>query len=48
MLACMKRERQARRDANLLQARKDQAERRDRIRNDPNDYTEIFKRQTKS
>lgn len=43
MLKCLKQERLARRDRNFQRARAEQAERRQRIREDKNDYTDFFK-----
>lgn len=43
MLKCLKRERLARRDNNYRRSQEEQAARRQRIRDDPNDYTEFFK-----
>lgn len=43
MLACMKKERQARRDLNAKNAREKQALVRDRVRNDKTDYEELLK-----
>lgn len=43
MVACMKKERQARRDANAIAAAKKQEEIRERIRNDKTDFEELLK-----
>lgn len=44
MLWCMKRERQARRDANAVSAKQRQAEIREKVRNDTTDYEELLKK----
>lgn len=43
MLACMKKERQARRDLNAKNAREKQVLTRDKVRNDNTDYDELLK-----
>lgn len=43
MLACMKKERQARRDLNAKNAREKQALVRERVKNDNTDYEELLK-----
>ena len=44
MLACMKKERQARRDLNAKNARERQAKVRERVKNDKTDYDELLRK----